>query len=154
MALFASRASSFTTRLTELADGNQRGALISRTIGVGQVGTGVGGALAGTAYAATGYPTSAVAAGVLIGRTRPDETAAEQTDEDDASDDKWEGKTRHGGHAMGGRRRQQEADTECGGGRTSGDRTHFHGFGTRSACISAPTSIRQSERGSATQSRT
>jgi predicted MFS family arabinose efflux permease len=66
MALFASRASSFTTLLTELADGNQRGALMSLTVGVGQVGTGIGGALAGTAYAATGYPASAVAAGVLM----------------------------------------------------------------------------------------
>ncbi|MWG35328.1 MFS transporter [Halomarina oriensis] len=66
MALFASRASSFTTLLTELADGNQRGSLMSLTVGVGQVGTGVGGALAGTAYAATGYPASAVAAGVVM----------------------------------------------------------------------------------------
>jgi predicted MFS family arabinose efflux permease len=66
MALFASRASSFTTLLTELAEGDKRGALMSLTVGVGQVGTGVGGALAGTAYAATGYPTSAVAAGVVM----------------------------------------------------------------------------------------
>jgi predicted MFS family arabinose efflux permease len=66
MALFASRASSFTTLLTELADGDQRGSLMSLTVGVGQVGTGVGGALAGSTYAATGYPTSAVAAGVVM----------------------------------------------------------------------------------------
>jgi predicted MFS family arabinose efflux permease len=66
MALFASRATSFTTMLTELVDGDQRGSLMSLTVGVGQVGVGVGGALAGTVYGSVGYTPSAVAAGLSM----------------------------------------------------------------------------------------
>jgi predicted MFS family arabinose efflux permease len=66
MALFASRASSFTTLLTELVDGSQRGSLMSLTVGVGQVGVGVGGVLAGGLYGSTGYTLSALAAGVSM----------------------------------------------------------------------------------------
>jgi predicted MFS family arabinose efflux permease len=66
MALFASRATSFTTMLTELVDGDQRGSLMSLTVGVGQVGIGVGGALAGSVYGSVGYTPSAVAAGLSM----------------------------------------------------------------------------------------
>ncbi len=66
MALFASRATSFTTMLTELVDGDQRGSLMSLTVGVGQVGVGVGGALAGSIYGSVGYTPSAVAAGLSM----------------------------------------------------------------------------------------
>jgi len=66
MALFASRATSFTTMLTELVDGDQRGSLMSLTVGVGQVGVGIGGALAGTVYGSIGYTPSAVAAGLSM----------------------------------------------------------------------------------------
>jgi predicted MFS family arabinose efflux permease len=66
MGLFASRASSFTSLLTELADGDQRGSLMSLTVGVGQVGTGVGGALAGSLYATAGYGASALLAGAAM----------------------------------------------------------------------------------------
>ena len=66
MALFASRATSFTTMLTELVDGDQRGSLMSLTVGVGQVGVGIGGALAGTVYGSVGYTPSAVAAGLAM----------------------------------------------------------------------------------------
>lgn len=66
MALFASRATSFTTMLTELVDGDQRGSLMSLTVGVGQVGVGVGGALAGSIYGSVGYAPSAVAAGLSM----------------------------------------------------------------------------------------
>lgn len=66
MALFASRASSFTTMLTELVDGDQRGSLMSLTVGVGQVGVGIGGVLAGGLYGSVGYTPSAVAAGVSM----------------------------------------------------------------------------------------
>jgi predicted MFS family arabinose efflux permease len=66
MALFASRASSFTTLLTELVDGDQRGSLMSLTVGVGQVGVGIGGVLAGGLYGSVGYTTSAVAAGLSM----------------------------------------------------------------------------------------
>ena len=66
MALFASRATSFTTLLTELVDGDQRGSLMSLTVGVGQVGVGIGGALAGTVYGSVGYTPSAVAAGLSM----------------------------------------------------------------------------------------
>jgi predicted MFS family arabinose efflux permease len=66
MALFASRATSFTTMLTELVDGDQRGSLMSLTVGVGQVGVGIGGALAGTVYGSVGYTPSAVAAGLSM----------------------------------------------------------------------------------------
>ena len=66
MALFASRATSFTTLLTELVDGDQRGSLMSLTVGVGQIGVGVGGALAGSVYGSAGYTPSAVAAGLSM----------------------------------------------------------------------------------------
>ncbi len=66
MALFASRATSFTTLLTELVDGDQRGSLMSLTVGVGQVGVGIGGALAGTVYGSVGYTPSAVVAGLSM----------------------------------------------------------------------------------------
>jgi predicted MFS family arabinose efflux permease len=66
MALFASRATSFTTMLTELVDGDRRGSLMSLTVGVGQVGVGVGGALAGSVYGSVGYAPSAVAAGASM----------------------------------------------------------------------------------------
>jgi predicted MFS family arabinose efflux permease len=66
MALFASRASSFTTMLTELVEGDQRGSLMSLTVGVGQVGVGLGGVLAGGLYASVGYTPSAVAAGLSM----------------------------------------------------------------------------------------
>jgi predicted MFS family arabinose efflux permease len=66
MALFASRASSFTTLLTELVDGDQRGSLMSLTVGVGQVGVGIGGVLAGGLYGSVGYTSSAVAAGLSM----------------------------------------------------------------------------------------
>lgn len=66
MALFASRATSFTTLLTELVDGDQRGSLMSLTVGVGQVGIGIGGALAGSIYGSVGYTPSAVAAGLSM----------------------------------------------------------------------------------------
>ena len=66
MALFASRATSFTTLLIELVDGDQRGSIMSLTVGVGQVGIGVGGALAGVVYGSVGYTPSAVAAGLSM----------------------------------------------------------------------------------------
>lgn len=66
MALFASRASAFTTLLTELVEGDRRGSLMSLTVGVGQVGVAAGGGLAGSAYATVGYPASALAAAACM----------------------------------------------------------------------------------------
>ncbi len=59
MALTASRASPFQTLLSEIVDGDQRGALISLTVAVGQVGFGLGGAVAGFLYARFGFDDNA-----------------------------------------------------------------------------------------------
>jgi predicted MFS family arabinose efflux permease len=70
MGLFASRATPFQTLLTELAADENRGSLMSLTVGVGQVGSGLGGALAGVAFVSVGYggsATVAAAAMLLIG---------------------------------------------------------------------------------------
>ncbi len=67
MGLFASRATPFQTMLTELVSGDQRGSLMSLTVGIGQVGSGIGGALAGGAYVAVGYDgTTTIAAGAMV----------------------------------------------------------------------------------------
>jgi predicted MFS family arabinose efflux permease len=55
MILFAARIGPFQALLTQLVPAARRGALMSLTVGIGQVGFAVGGSLAGFTYARHGY---------------------------------------------------------------------------------------------------
>lgn len=66
MAFTASRASPFQTLLSEIVDGDQRGALISLTVAIGQVGFGLGGAVAGFFYARYGFEDNAKMSAVAV----------------------------------------------------------------------------------------
>ena len=60
MGLFASRASSFQSLLTELVSEGQRGSLLGLTMALGQVGFGLGGSLAGILYTRLGFVSNAL----------------------------------------------------------------------------------------------
>lgn len=67
MGLFAMRAAPLQALLTALVPGRQRGAFLSLTIAVGQIGTGLGATAAGALYADAGYrATTLVSAAVTL----------------------------------------------------------------------------------------
>ena len=67
MALFAMRMAPLQALLTALVPSRQRGAFLSLTIAVGQIGTGLGATLAGVLYAGLGYrATTLVSAAVVL----------------------------------------------------------------------------------------
>jgi predicted MFS family arabinose efflux permease len=66
MVLIAMRISPFQALVTELVNADNRGALMSLMIAIGQVGYGLGGAVAGPAYAQAGYFSNTVIGAVLI----------------------------------------------------------------------------------------
>ena len=67
MGLFALRMAPLQALLTALVPGRQRGAFLSLTIAIGQIGTGVGAAVAGVLYAEVGYAANtALSAAVVL----------------------------------------------------------------------------------------
>jgi predicted MFS family arabinose efflux permease len=60
MVLVAMRISPFSAMLTALVEDHRRGALMSLTVALGQVGFAMGGALAGPLFAGAGYWTNTV----------------------------------------------------------------------------------------------
>ncbi|MGM0588987.1 MAG: MFS transporter [Bacteroidota bacterium] len=66
MVLIAMRISPFQALVTELVNADNRGALMSLMIAIGQVGYGLGGAVAGPAYAQAGYLSNTIIGAVLI----------------------------------------------------------------------------------------
>jgi predicted MFS family arabinose efflux permease len=79
MVLVAMRISPFQALLSEIVAGNNRGALMSLTVSLGQVGFGAGGALAGLTYTMSGYASNTIfsaifvlAAGIIIYRYIPE----------------------------------------------------------------------------------
>ncbi len=66
MALFALRMAPLQALLTALVPGRQRGAFLSLTIAVGQIGTGLGATLGGVLYAAYGYAANTTASALFI----------------------------------------------------------------------------------------
>ena len=67
MALFALRMAPLQALLTALVPGRQRGAFLSLTIAVGQIGTGLGATLGGVLYAGYGYAANTTASALFIG---------------------------------------------------------------------------------------
>ncbi len=66
MVLVAMRVSPFSALLTALVNDERRGALMSLTVALGQVGFAVGGALAGPLYAGAGYGSTALLGAVSV----------------------------------------------------------------------------------------
>ena len=66
MGLFGLRAAPLQALLTALVPGRQRGAFLSLTIAVGQIGTGVGAALGGVLYAEAGYTLNTLASAAVM----------------------------------------------------------------------------------------
>ena len=66
MGLFAMRMSPLQALLTALVPSRQRGAFLSLTIAVGQIGTGLGAILGGVLYAGLGYESNALASTAAI----------------------------------------------------------------------------------------
>ena len=67
MGLFSLRMAPLQALLTALVPGRQRGAFLSLTIAVGQIGTGAGAALGGALYARVGYvANTSVSAAVIL----------------------------------------------------------------------------------------
>jgi predicted MFS family arabinose efflux permease len=66
MVLIAMRISPFSALLTALVPDHNRGALMSLTVALGQVGFGLGGALAGPFYADFGYASNTVIGAVSV----------------------------------------------------------------------------------------
>jgi len=66
MVLVAMRVSPFSALLTALVTDERRGALMSLTVALGQVGFAVGGALAGPLYAEVGYRSNAMVGAVSV----------------------------------------------------------------------------------------
>ncbi len=66
MGLFSLRAAPLQALLTALVPGRQRGAFLSLTIAVGQIGTGVGAALGGVLYTESGYAANTAASAAVI----------------------------------------------------------------------------------------
>jgi predicted MFS family arabinose efflux permease len=82
MGLFAMRMAPLQALLTALVPGQQRGAFLSLTIALGQIGTGLGATLGGALYGRWGYPSNTVAStgfmvlmAVLVWRFLPEPTA-------------------------------------------------------------------------------
>lgn len=81
MGLFAMRMAPLQALLTALVPDRQRGAFLSLTIAVGQIGTGIGATLGGLLYAGLGYEANALAStaailamAVLVWRRLPEPT--------------------------------------------------------------------------------
>lgn len=66
MLMVAMRISPLQSLLTALVSENRRGALLSLTVSLGQVGIGIGGAAAGLAYTEFGYVSNTLAGAVAI----------------------------------------------------------------------------------------
>ena len=66
MGLFALRMAPLQALLTALVPSRQRGAFLSLTIAVGQIGTGAGAALGGALYADLGYEANTAASAAVI----------------------------------------------------------------------------------------
>jgi predicted MFS family arabinose efflux permease len=66
MLLFAARIGPFQALLTQLVPAHRRGALMSLTVGTGQLGFAFGSTLAGLTYAAWGFGSSAVVGALLF----------------------------------------------------------------------------------------
>lgn len=66
MALFAARVGPFQALLTQLVPGERRGALMSLTVGVGQLGFAFGGMLAALTYERWGYNASTLASAAFV----------------------------------------------------------------------------------------
>ena len=66
MGLFAMRMAPLQALLTALVPSRQRGAFLSLTIALGQIGTGLGASLGGALYAGLGYEANAFASAALI----------------------------------------------------------------------------------------
>lgn len=66
MGLFALRMTPLQALLTALVPAQERGAFLSMTIAVGQIGTGLGATLGGVLYAGPGYRASTLAAAALM----------------------------------------------------------------------------------------
>ena len=66
MGLFGLRAAPLQALLTALVPDRQRGAFLSLTIAVGQIGTGAGAALGGVLYADLGYTSNTVASAAVM----------------------------------------------------------------------------------------
>jgi predicted MFS family arabinose efflux permease len=66
MVLVAMRISPFQALLSEIVSGNNRGALMSLTVSLGQIGFGVGGAVAGITYTVSGYTSNTILAAIFV----------------------------------------------------------------------------------------
>jgi predicted MFS family arabinose efflux permease len=66
MGLFALRMAPLQALLTALVPSRQRGAFLSLTIAIGQIGTGVGAAVAGALYAEAGYAANTTLSAVVV----------------------------------------------------------------------------------------
>ncbi len=66
MIMMAMRISPLQSLLTALVSANRRGALLSLTVAIGQIGIGIGGAVAGIAYTDYGYVSNTTAGAVAI----------------------------------------------------------------------------------------
>ncbi len=66
MMMVAMRISPLQSLMTALVSANRRGALLSLTVAIGQVGIGIGGAVAGIAYMQYGYISNTIAGAVAI----------------------------------------------------------------------------------------
>jgi predicted MFS family arabinose efflux permease len=67
MLMMALRMSPLQSLLTALVSENRRGALLSLTVAIGQIGIGIGGAIAGIAYTDFGYVSNTVIGSIGIG---------------------------------------------------------------------------------------
>lgn len=66
MVLLAARISPFSALLTAMVDDHRRGALMSLTVALGQVGFGIGGSLAGLMFAGAGYRSNTLVAALSV----------------------------------------------------------------------------------------
>ena len=66
MMLFAARVGPFQALLTQLVPGERRGALMSLTVGIGQLGFALGGMLAAVTYERWGYNASTLASAAFV----------------------------------------------------------------------------------------
>lgn len=66
MMMVAIRMSPLQSLMTALVSANRRGALLSLTVAIGQIGIGIGGAVAGIAYTEYGYVSNTIAGAVAI----------------------------------------------------------------------------------------
>ena len=66
MVLVSARMSPFQALISEIIPDEQRGAMMSLTIALGQFGMGIGGALAGIAYTGYGYESNTILAAISV----------------------------------------------------------------------------------------